>query len=293
MNKDSTLHTPRYTAPLDACEQELIYKTVGEKQLHLLFFPPTNKVFDRAPVYFIIPGGGWCESSASAMAGFSRRSSDDLRARGWATVSIDYRVCPSDGIWMDEIISDCMDAARYLRHFEDVLGIDANRIVTSGHSAGGHLALMLALAPHCGFTADSPFDATADDFRVLACAPLSPPTVLYKDAGGYNPMGFALGHLFREGDTDFAAQHRGSPIDYVTPLSVPLLLCCGTHDALVTCENSVWLYERCRALGAPCEILYSHFGGHCFESMVEGKASCLDFNEMQDRVRDFVIPFGA
>ena len=47
---------------------------------------------------------------------------------------------------MNGVISDAMDAGRYLAHFANELGIDARRIVTSGHSAGGHLALMMALA---------------------------------------------------------------------------------------------------------------------------------------------------
>lgn len=82
-------------------------------------------------------------------------------ARGWAVVSIDYRVCPVDGVVMNGVISDAMDAGRYLAHFANELGIDARRIVTSGHSAGGHLALMMALAPHAGFAEDTPFQSVS------------------------------------------------------------------------------------------------------------------------------------
>ena len=276
------------------CEQTLIYKTVGDKEISLLFQPPTNNVFDRAPIYMIIPGGGWHRAVAIDMANFSRRSADALRARGWATVSLSYRIVPDDGVCIDDILSDCMDACRYLSRFADDLGVNPHRIVTSGHSAGGHLALMLAYAPHAAFVADSPYDAIADDFSVIASAPLSAPTILYPDAAGFCPQGDEFIDIF-PADLDpkafTAARHRASPYDYITPLSVPTLLVCGTHDNLVFAENSTRFYEKCRTLGAPCEVLYSHFGGHCFEPMVEGRDSFVNFAQVQDHLIEFVQKF--
>jgi acetyl esterase/lipase len=285
------MHDDRFVAPVCDGEQALIYKKVGDRQIDLLFLPPTVKNFDRAPVYLIIPGGGWHTSSAEAMAGFSKISSDALRARGWATVSVAYRYVSRDEVCLDDIISDCMDAGRYLARFADVFGIDPHRIVTSGHSAGGHLALMLAYAPHRAFVADSPFDAIADDFTVVATAPLSAPTILYNDEVGYCPQAFDFLDVF---PADLSAEklaafrHRTGPFDYITPASVPTLLVCGTHDDLVFVENSTRFYERCRALGVPCEILYSYFGGHCFEPMVPGRDSFVNFEQVQEHLVEFV-----
>ena len=42
-----------YCRPAGAGEQTLIYKKMGERDIEMLFFPPTTKVFDRAPVYVI------------------------------------------------------------------------------------------------------------------------------------------------------------------------------------------------------------------------------------------------
>lgn len=72
----------RYDIPVSSSEEQiLVYKTVGDKQVHLTFLPPTEKKFDRAPVYFIIPGGGWHTASKEAMIGFSNKSLTILRAR--------------------------------------------------------------------------------------------------------------------------------------------------------------------------------------------------------------------
>ena len=283
-----------YCHPAGAGEQTLIYKKMGERDIEMLFFPPTTKVFDRAPVYVIIPGGGWHSANAQSMVGFSLRSATLLRERGWAVASLSYRYVSNDDVNLDEIISDCMDAGRYLAHFAEELGIDPHKIVTSGHSAGGHLALMMAYAPHRAFVADTPFDPLADEFTVIATAPLSAPTILFEDEMGYCPQAFGFMDVFGSALSAkelAAARHRTGPFDYVTPVSVPTLMVCGTHDDDVYPENSVRFYERCRAMGAPCEILYSHFGGHCFESKVEGKESFVNFKEVQDHLFAFVKRF--
>lgn len=278
-----------YTTPIRTDErQDLIYKTVGDTKLDMIFLAPTEKKYDRAPVYFVIPGGGWHTTSAQSMVGFSARSIAALRARGWAVASISYRLTPHAVI--DEIISDCMDGGRYLAHFADVLGIDPARVFVSGHSAGGHLALMVSHAPHAGFVADSPFDAVADDFTVVGSAPMSPITYLY-DIEGNSPVSFRFERLFKDNVYDPVAAHRASPLDYVTPLSVPTLISCGTHDALVYPDNSDRFCDRCHAVGAHCEIIHSLRGGHCFESLVEGEPSEPAMPEIQDRIAAFAGRF--
>lgn len=284
-----------YIAPAGADkEQTLIYKKVGDREIPLLYYPPIQKVFDRAPVYLIIPGGGWRSANAESMVGFSLVSATALRKRGWAVVSLSYRYVSNDDVTLYDIISDCMDAGRYLTHFADELEINPHKIVTSGHSAGGHLALMMAYAPHRAFVADSPFDALRDEFTVIATAPLSAPTILYNDEAGYYPDGFPFLDVFPKGlsEREFAAvRHRDGPFDYITPASVPTLLVCGTHDDLVFAENSTRFYEKCRTVGAPCQVLYSHFGGHCFEPMVEGRDSFVNFEQVQHHLIDFVQKF--
>ena len=53
------MKTLGFVPPVSNEEQTLIYKKVDDREIPLLFYPPINKVFDRAPVYLIIPGGGY------------------------------------------------------------------------------------------------------------------------------------------------------------------------------------------------------------------------------------------
>ena len=266
---------------------ELTYKVVGERRIELTFLAPIEKKFDRAPVYLVIAGGGWHEERRADMLGMAGRSVDALRRAGFAVVSPDYRV--TGEVSMRAVISDCMDAARYLVHFAEPLGIDRDRFVVSGHSAGGHLCLMMANAPHGEFAEDSPFDAVADDFKVIGATPMSPPTVLYDAATGAWPFNAEYARVFPNEPATHAHRHYLSPIDYITPCSVPTLLTYGTHDNLVYPENSLYYYDRCRAVGAPCEIEASHFGGHCFEEKIKGMSPIPGLAGMQDGITAFAL----
>ena len=43
--------------PIGSKKADLVYKNTPQRDLMLTFLPPTNKKYDDAPVYFIIPGG--------------------------------------------------------------------------------------------------------------------------------------------------------------------------------------------------------------------------------------------
>ncbi|MGN1081520.1 MAG: hypothetical protein ACI4QV_05465 [Acutalibacteraceae bacterium] len=53
---------------------ELIYKTVGERKIELTFLPPICNIYEKAPVYFVIAGGGWHTEARASMLGHSRIS---------------------------------------------------------------------------------------------------------------------------------------------------------------------------------------------------------------------------
>ncbi len=265
--------------PQDGTAQELIYKTVNDRPLELSFRPPTRQVYDRAPVYFLIPGGGWHSETRASMLDFSRLSAAVLREQGFAVVGVDYRVTSTaPGTTIDDEVSDVMDAARYLAHHADTLGIDSRRLVTSGHSAGGHLALMLALAPHDRFRRDS---VLTDDFTVAACAAISPVAFLYAGGDCPTPMFSDADGLYAGGVYDDAAAHRCSPYDYITADSVPTLFVHGTHDQLVNFDNSRVSYRRGVQLGAAFELVTPQNGGHGLESRVEGAHTYPSFDTVQ------------
>ena len=260
--------------PIDRSEHAYVYKTVGGQALSLAFLPPLTPRYERAPVYFIIPGGGWNSAVKEAMLDFSALSVDILRRQGFAVASTEYRIFERDRVTLTSIVSDVMDAGRYLARHAETLGIDPSRFATSGHSAGGHLALMMACAPHDRFTADSVLDA---DFQVFATAPLSAPIALQPPQGGGAPYAFPA----PVADAQEAA--FCSPFSW-TDSAPPAFVAYGTHDPLVLPENSTAFAARCRR----AVTVAAQYGGHCFEPMVEGKAVSPDHPAIQRLLAGFI-----
>ena len=71
-----------------------------------------------------------------------RNAAQTLAARGFVTASIDYRL--SGEAPFPAHIHDCKAAVRFLRANAKEYGIDPDKIGAIGHSAGGHLAALLA-----------------------------------------------------------------------------------------------------------------------------------------------------
>jgi acetyl esterase/lipase len=113
---------------------------------------------------------------------------------GWDVVSIDYRLAtptPGDGIRAAEILNDVDRAVRYTRAHAAELGLNMDKFVLAGGSAGGHLALMETLgAPSRAFADPTlPPELASTDPHIDATIALVAPTDLstFWQAGGIAP----------------------------------------------------------------------------------------------------------
>lgn len=92
------------------------------------------------PVVVMIHGGCW---SAPWDRTLMNWASDDLRRRGYAVWNIDYRVI-ENGTGYPHVFEDTWRAIARLAADGREHGLDPERVVAVGHSAGGHLALWYA-----------------------------------------------------------------------------------------------------------------------------------------------------
>ncbi|EKN68442.1 hypothetical protein BABA_12385 [Neobacillus bataviensis LMG 21833] len=93
------------------------------------------------PVAIVIHGGFWREKlKLDQMDQFS----EALTAQGIATWNIEYRRVGQEGGGWPGTFLDTSQATDFLQTIKESYPIDLNRVVTIGHSAGGHLALWLA-----------------------------------------------------------------------------------------------------------------------------------------------------
>lgn len=263
---------------------EYIYKTIGDRNLRLWVYEPTDKVYEKAPVCVFVPGGGWKVANGKGMVEFAGVAANLLRNAGCAVVGIEYRIVSEENVGINETVSDCFDAARYLVHNADNLGFDAGRMVTVGHSAGGHLALMMAYADDKSFKVDS---VLCDEFSIKAAAVMSPVTALHTDSIPQT-LGFPTNDPFRKNNT-IEERKKLSPIEYVTKNTPPTFLSAATSDRLVYCNSSELLYEKLQEAGVDSELVLCLGGGHCFEKMHKEFETSIKFSEIQERLAKFVL----
>jgi len=94
-----------------------------------------------APLLAFIHGGYWQELSRVE----SRFPAATCISRGWNYAAIDHTLAPVAPL--DRIVDECRRAVRTIAVQAEALGHDPNRIVLAGHSAGAHLAAMVAADP--------------------------------------------------------------------------------------------------------------------------------------------------
>ena len=93
------------------------------------------------PVLLMIHGGGWVQGTKEAQV---------LRAlpyleMGWAVVNVTYRLVQVSRV--PAAVEDCLCALQWIARNADRYNFHTSRIVTSGNSAGGHLALTTGMVP--------------------------------------------------------------------------------------------------------------------------------------------------
>jgi acetyl esterase/lipase len=188
----------------------------------------------RRPAIVIVHGGGWRAGSKRDRP--YRVMLLEYALKGYVTVSVDYRLVGEAPF--PACIEDVKCAVRWLRAHADEYGVDPDRIGTYGHSAGAHLAMMLALCPS---SAGMEGDGGWDDFSSAVTAA----------AGGATPT--SLGSRFADGD-------RYSPLNYVSGDGPPILLLHGTDDDVVSVESIDAFEAKLKEAGAK-DISYVRVDG--------------------------------
>ena len=136
-----------------ACELDVPY---GDDPRHRVDFFPAQK--PRGLMVFI--HGGYWRSLDKSM--FSWLASPWVAA-GVSVAMPNYRLAPS--VRIDDIVADAIAAMNFIVRKGPAHGVATDRVVVSGHSAGGHLAAALMAAP----PARLQFDAG----RIAGAVPIS------------------------------------------------------------------------------------------------------------------------
>lgn len=129
--------------------QEKIYKEINGTELRVYVFSTagSRRKTDNPAIAFF-HGGGWVFGSPDEFFGACER----YALKGFITFSFQYRLSinddgsyPNPGITPIESVKDARSAIRWIRKNAGSLGVNPDKIVVGGQSAGGQLALSTAL----------------------------------------------------------------------------------------------------------------------------------------------------
>lgn len=137
---------PVYTSAISAKlepTRKVVYKKVGSLELSLdIFHPEGWKAEDKRPCFVAIHGGGWTSGGTRTMYVFD----DHCAKLGMVGISVQYRLYKAKTpVTVFECVKDARAALRYVRAHASELGIDPDKIIANGASAGGHLAAATAM----------------------------------------------------------------------------------------------------------------------------------------------------
>lgn len=193
-----------------------------------------------APVILFVHGGGW---SMGDRAQAVHAKPAHFSANGMAFASTGYRLVPEASV--EEQAADIASAIAALRGQADALGIDPDRIVLMGHSAGAHLAALVASDPRYAGT----------NFSAIK-------GVVLLDGAGYDvPSSMAsrdleLPRIYEQAfGTDPARQSALSPLTHVGTPDAPDWLVLFVAERARSKEQSEALTLALRDAGAAAEAL--------------------------------------
>jgi len=242
----STAKTPD---PVDLMSAKLeptrivVYKKVGDRELTLhLFEPAGHKPTDRRPCFLAIHGGGWTGGEPRRFYPFA----DHFAKQGMLGISLQYRLMKKDqpGNTPFECVKDGRSAMRWIRSHAAELGIDPQKIVASGGSAGGHVAAATAL-----------FDGIDEPGEDTSVSPVPNALVLYFPVIDTSSAGYGNAKCGPEWE-------KISPVHRVKPNLPPTIIFHATGDTTTPFHGSELFRDAMLKAGNHCELIAHEGGSH-------------------------------
>ena len=217
----------------------------GTHERHTLnLYIPADK--ESVGLVLMIHGGAWIGGDKADYAGEVER----VLGMGYAVATVNYRYI-SDEFDLIDVTDDIQLAVAKIKELSEKRGVEINKMVLTGVSAGGHLAMLYA------YSRD---DVSA--IKPVAVLNYCGPTDLSDDAyyfdnglgdGEYvaQVLSWACGykHTFATREEAREALWNVSPLKYVDENTVPTVINHGMKDNIVPFSNAVSLRDKFDTLG--------------------------------------------
>jgi len=236
----------------------------GDHERHAMDVCIPNGASGEVGVIVLIHGGGW-------MAGDKETYRSSLEywsgTQGFVTIALNYRYASlEDGVHVADLLNDITSALYKAKNFGAEKGVELNKALLSGGSAGAHLSLQYAytkadvapIAPKAVCSFSGPTDLTDRNYYRDSVL-LEPIIDMIKNVSGIE---------FDRSNFDEAVPYlrQASPIEYVTENTVPTIICQGQLDDIVPLSNGIALADKLTKYGVENELFIYSNSGHGLES---------------------------
>jgi len=239
----SLLFSLHSVAQTDRLPVEKTYKHIDTVMLRMVVYKPNDfRKAERYPAIVFFFGGGWNDGNRNQFATFAQHCA----SRGMFSILVDYRVKTRQGTTPFEALKDAKSAIRYLRKNAEGFGIDPQKIVASGGSAGGHLAA----ACYTNESINEESDNLGISSKPNALVLFNPVIDNSKEGYGYDRIG--------ERYLEFSPLHsikKGFP---------PTVFFLGTKDKLIPVTTAKSFKQKIESLGGRCDLFLYEDQGHGF-----------------------------
>lgn len=227
--------------------RDVVYRTVAGKALKLDFYTPYDN--SAGPTVFYIHGGGWENGSKEQYVLWYL----PYLELGLRVVAVQYRLSPEAPAPAGA--EDCECALRFVFRHAAEYGIDPKRLVITGGSAGGHLALLTAFG---GNGIDCP-ELPPPAMRAAAVINYYGPTDLVALYRSGMP---SLKRWLRAAAEPETLARRLSPLAYVRKGVPPVLTLHGDGDQTVPFEHAAKLHAALDKASIPNVLIAVPQGAH-------------------------------
>jgi acetyl esterase/lipase len=224
------------------------------KETMLDVFQPKAKSKEKRPGVMVIHGGGWVGGTKEQRVEYACLK---YAARGFVVVNVEYRLAKAAPA--PAAVTDVLKAAQWFRRNAGKYNVDPRRIVVTGDSAGGHLALMVAMTPGSARIGPPAKVAAVVNFYGI--------TDVADQLEGPHMQSYAVAWVpEQEGRRELAK--RVSPMTYVRKDLPPILSLHGDMDQTVPYEQGADLTRELKNAGADAQLITASGQGHGFPQAI-------------------------
>ena len=235
-----------------------------ERQIMDLYLP--EKSDGEVGLVLLIHGGAWVAGNKDEYKSALKTACDDL---GYAAAAINYRYL-SETVSLHDIADDIDLALKKIKEKGAEKGININKVLLTGSSAGAHLAMFYAysrkntapITPAAIVSNCGPTDLSDDNFYYNADLGVNSELGKFEDIAYLFSCAGGQKFTYETRATAKEALLKVSPIYYVSADTVPTVINHGQKDTIVPFSNATAIVEKFKEYGVKYDFNIYPNSGH-------------------------------